>query len=67
MRIWDVERGRELLTLRGPNDRVHSVAFSPDGASLVAGSADGLIRVWQSQPDPKMTRFEDNARESASN
>ena len=31
VRIWDVFRGHELLSLRGPKDRVHGVAFSPDG------------------------------------
>jgi WD40 repeat protein len=50
VRIWDVERGRELFSLRGPKDRVHGVAFGPNGASLAAASADGLVRVWQGVP-----------------
>ena len=33
--------------LRGPGDRVHGVAFSPDGGRLAAASADGIVRVWE--------------------
>ena len=28
------------------SDRVSSVAFSPDGATIVSGSADNTIKVW---------------------
>jgi len=28
------------------SDRVNSVAFSPDGASIVSGSNDKTIKVW---------------------
>jgi WD40 repeat protein len=30
----------------GHTDRVHSVAFSPDGSILVTGSYDGTVRLW---------------------
>ncbi len=32
--------------LTGPGNYVQSVAFSPDGATLAAGSADGTVRLW---------------------
>jgi serine/threonine protein kinase len=35
--------------LRSPGGRVHAVAFSPDGARLVTGSADGAARVWDTR------------------
>jgi WD40 repeat protein len=38
---WRIER-----TLVGHTNWVWSVAFSPDGRSLVSGSADGTIRIW---------------------
>jgi WD40 repeat protein len=47
LRIWDAARGRAVLTLRGPRDRVHGVGFSPDGSRLAAASADGVVRVWE--------------------
>ncbi|MDN5931261.1 MAG: WD40 repeat domain-containing protein, partial [Pseudonocardia sp.] len=32
--------------LAGPTGRVHAVAFAPDGATLIAGSADRLVYRW---------------------
>ena len=38
--------GGMLLTLKGHTNRIWSVAFSPDGQRIVAGSADGTAKVW---------------------
>ena len=35
-----------LPPLRGHDDSVQSVAFSPDGSKIVSGSYDKTIRVW---------------------
>ena len=48
---WDPVRGRAVLTLSGPGDRVHGVAFSPKGERLAGASADGLVRLWESEPN----------------
>ena len=37
---------RELKTLRGHEDDVNAVGFSPDGARIVSGSDDDTLRVW---------------------
>jgi WD40 repeat protein len=38
---------REVATLRGHEDSVYSVAFSPDGKFLASGSVDTTVKVWE--------------------
>jgi WD40 repeat protein len=46
VKVWDVDSGTELRTLRGHRDLVRGVAFSPDGKRLISGSYDGTVKVW---------------------
>jgi WD40 repeat protein/predicted Ser/Thr protein kinase len=50
--LWDVTTGKELAILRGHEDQVLALAYSPDGKRLASGSADHTIRVW----DPETSR-----------
>ncbi|RTL68368.1 MAG: TIR domain-containing protein, partial [Hyphomicrobiales bacterium] len=45
-RVWDVERGSEIATLKGHEGPVQSAAFSPDGRRIVTASYDNTARVW---------------------
>jgi WD40 repeat protein len=46
VKIWDLEKGREMFTLPEHEGPVRSVAYSPDGKRVVSGSADYTIRLW---------------------
>ena len=45
MRVWDIERNCEVLTLE-IEDGVTTVAISPRGDFVAAGSLDKSVRVW---------------------
>ena len=45
IKLWDAKRVRHRATLKGSSDS-HSASFSPDGAILLSGWADGSVRLW---------------------
>ena len=44
--MWDREDGKELATLSGHKHMVWSLAFSPDGRTLVSGGSDNTMIFW---------------------
>jgi WD40 repeat protein len=45
--VWDAATGREILTVRGHENAILAVAFSPDGKRLFTAGQDRTIRVWE--------------------
>ncbi|MXX91531.1 MAG: SH3 domain-containing protein [Boseongicola sp. SB0665_bin_10] len=45
-RLLDAGTGRELHVLEGHGRWMTSIAFSPDGRTLVTASSDGTTRIW---------------------
>ena len=43
--IWDPKLGKKLMSLEA-QDTVHTVDFSPDESTLLAGLSDGWIQIW---------------------
>ncbi len=51
VKIWDVAAGEELLTLSDPNSMIiSSIALSPDGHHLAAGSTHGAQDLGRFEP-----------------
>ena len=44
--VWDAVTGKELLSMKWYGQGATSVAYSPDGKLIVAGTASGYARVW---------------------
>jgi WD40 repeat protein len=47
--ILDTITGTQTALLSGHTDEVNCVAFSPDGTSLVSGSDDYTVKLWDVQ------------------
>lgn len=46
VRLWDLDKNKELLPSKGSCGEIVSLAFSPQGDSLVSAGADGSLRFW---------------------
>jgi len=50
VRLWDLERKREELTLRGHLSLAETASFSPDGRLIATASREGVVKVWSARP-----------------
>jgi tRNA A-37 threonylcarbamoyl transferase component Bud32 len=59
LRVWDVASGRELHSLTSTESNLHILCFalSPDGRRLLAGSGDGILRLWELEPGIQQWQF----------
>ena len=53
IRLVDVATGKLKAELRGHLEDISSLAFTPDGQTLLSASDDGTIRVWDVVPRAK--------------
>lgn len=57
VRLWDLERGYELMRFVGHTQPVTSVAVSRDGRMVASGSADNSVRVWSTRDGRELRRL----------
>ncbi|HEY7426047.1 MAG TPA: sigma-70 family RNA polymerase sigma factor [Gemmataceae bacterium] len=65
IRLWDLERDEEILALGGHELPVISLAFSPDGRTLVSGSNDRTVRLWEVATGKEIAVLKGHKREVA--
>ncbi|XP_069875784.1 coronin-7-like [Dipodomys merriami] len=53
IRIWDLRAGAERLRLRGHQDQIFGLAWSPNGQQLATVCKDGRVRVYQPRSSPE--------------
>ena len=46
LKVWDIESGCELRTLRGHSEAVTAVSLNADGRLAVSASEDKTLKVW---------------------
>jgi WD40 repeat protein len=56
-RVWDLDSGRERLSLRGHDGPVRDVTFSPDGRHLATASEDRTLRTWDTGTGQQLLCF----------
>lgn len=65
IRIWDTKSGSLIMTIAPGSSNIYALAWSPDGTTLVSGSFDGTIHVWDATSNFQLVTsrndFHDNA------
>jgi WD40 repeat protein len=46
LRVWDLAKGEEIVSLTGHTDEITCLSFKSDGVWLASGSKDNTIRIW---------------------
>lgn len=61
VKLWRVSDGVLLRTIRGGNDGIKSIAFSPNQRQIAGGSGDrvysGVVRIWRVSDGALLKRF----------
>ncbi len=53
--LWDLKRWKKKKTLRGHKEKVRSLAFLPDGRTLLSAAEDGLVIFWDAATGQQMS------------
>ena len=56
--MWDAHTGNNIKTLSGHKDIIVTVAYSPDGNTIVSGGWDGMLHRWDAATGEPLKSFE---------
>ncbi|MCU0568110.1 MAG: WD40 repeat domain-containing protein [Oculatellaceae cyanobacterium Prado106] len=62
IRLWSLQGQPSPQTMRGHLDWINSIAFSPSGQTLISGSMDRTIRLWNTETGELIREFQENDR-----
>jgi len=48
-KVWDIETGKELYTLKGHEGELISLNFNADGDKILTGSFDMTAKIWDTR------------------
>src|SRR3954466_11748992 len=55
---WAQQSAEVVGTLEGHTDPVYTIAWSPDGKTLVTGGFDNTVRLWDAATRKEIKRFD---------
>lgn len=58
VKLWDIDTGHELFTLKDHSDAVYAVAFLP-GSRLASAAADRAVKVWDTKTGKRLYSLTD--------
>jgi WD40 repeat protein len=59
IKLWDVEKGKELLTIKTPHSSgTVSLSFAPDGKRIATAGLDEKVRVWDTEKGEELLVIE---------
>ncbi len=62
MKLWQVAKGRVLRSFKGLTGDARSLAFSPDGRSVLSGDIHGTVQLWEVASGRELRSFESDMR-----
>jgi WD40 repeat protein len=57
LKLWDLEKKKEIRTLKGHEAEVYTAAFAPNGRWALSGSEDKTVKLWDLATGKELCTF----------